>query len=81
VVPMSRTPREMWHPAPTFVETNLTRARLQNPDFLRFVQDKIPSGELARPDHMAAAVVSLASEEAGMVNCETHPVEGGWAAW
>jgi NAD(P)-dependent dehydrogenase (short-subunit alcohol dehydrogenase family) len=67
--------------APTFVETNLTRARLQNPDFLRFVQGKIPSGELARPEHIAAAAVYLASEEAGMVNCETHRVDGGWTAW
>ena len=66
--------------APTFVETNLTRARLQNPDFRKFVLGKIPCGELARPEHIAAAAVYLASDEAAMVNCETHCVDGGWTA-
>ena len=67
--------------APTFVETNLTRARLQNPEFRKFVETKIPCGHLARPEHIAAAAVYLASEEAAMVNCETHLVDGGWTAW
>lgn len=67
--------------APTFVETNLTRKRLQNPEFLNFVLGKIPGGQLAQPHHIAAAAVYLASEEAAMVNCETHLVDGGWTAW
>ncbi len=67
--------------APTFVETNLTRQRLQNPEFLDFVLGKIPCGKLALPEDVAAAVVYLASEEAGMVNAATLPVDGGWTAW
>ena len=67
--------------APTFVETNLTRKRLQNPEFLNFVLGKIPKGELATPEDIAHAVVYLASDEAGMVNCTTLPVDGGWTAW
>jgi 2-deoxy-D-gluconate 3-dehydrogenase len=67
--------------APTFVETNLTRERLKNPEFLRFVLGKIPAGRLAEAQHIAAAAVYLASEEASMVNCETHCVDGGWTAW
>jgi 2-deoxy-D-gluconate 3-dehydrogenase len=67
--------------APTFVETNLTRARLQNPEFRKFVLGKIPCGELALPEQIGAAAVYLASEEAAMVNCETHRVDGGWTAW
>jgi len=67
--------------APTFVETNLTRARLQQPDFRRFVLGKIPCGRLAERNEIAAAAVYLASEEASMVNCETHRVDGGWTAW
>jgi NAD(P)-dependent dehydrogenase (short-subunit alcohol dehydrogenase family) len=39
--------------APTFVETNLTRRRLQNPEFLRFVLGKIPAGRLAEADEIA----------------------------
>lgn len=67
--------------APTFVETDLTRRRLQDPEFLRFVLGKIPCGKLAEPGHIAAAAVFLASEEAAMVNCHTLCVDGGWTAW
>ena len=67
--------------APTFVETNLTRKRLQNPEFLSFVLSKIPAGKLATPDDIGAAVAFLASEEARMVNCHTLSVDGGWTAW
>ena len=67
--------------APTFVETNLTRKRLQNQDFLQFVLGKIPAGKLALVDDIASAAVFLASEEANMVNCHTLSVDGGWTAW
>ena len=67
--------------APTFVETNLTRERLQQPEFRAFVLGKIPSGRLATPEEIAHAVVYLASDEAAMVNCVTLPVDGGWTAW
>ncbi|HRJ73049.1 MAG TPA: SDR family oxidoreductase [Terrimicrobiaceae bacterium] len=67
--------------APTFVETDLTRKRLQNPEFLNFVLTKIPAGRLATVAQIAAAAVYLASEEAAMVNCHTLCVDGGWTAW
>jgi len=67
--------------APTFVETDLTRKRLQNQEFRRFVLGKIPAGRLAEARHIAAAAVYLASAEAAMVNGETHLVDGGWTAW
>jgi NAD(P)-dependent dehydrogenase (short-subunit alcohol dehydrogenase family) len=67
--------------APTFVETNLTRKRLQDPEFRSFVLGKIPAGKLALPEDVAAAVTFLSSEEASMVNCHTLTVDGGWTAW
>jgi NAD(P)-dependent dehydrogenase (short-subunit alcohol dehydrogenase family) len=67
--------------APTFVETGMTRQRLSNPEFLSFVLAKIPIGRLATPQEIGAAAVYLASDEAAMVNCETHLVDGGWTAW
>jgi NAD(P)-dependent dehydrogenase (short-subunit alcohol dehydrogenase family) len=36
---------------------------------------------LAEAEQIGAAAVYLASEEAAMVNCETHCVDGGWTAW
>ncbi len=67
--------------APTFVETNLTRQRLKNPEFQKFVLGKIPCGRIATTDQIAAAVAYLASTEAAMVNCHTLSVDGGWTAW
>jgi len=67
--------------APTFVETNLTRKRLANPDFRQFVVDRIPAGRLAVPEDVAAAVVYLASDEARMVTGTVLSVDGGWTAW
>jgi NAD(P)-dependent dehydrogenase (short-subunit alcohol dehydrogenase family) len=67
--------------APTFVETNLTRKRLQDPEFREYVLRQIPGGKLAQPDDVAAAVVYLASEQAGMVTGTTLSVDGGWTAW
>ncbi len=67
--------------APTFVETNLTRKRLQNPEYRSFVLGKIPKGELATVEEVAAAVVFLASEEASMINGHNLPVDGGWTVW
>jgi len=66
--------------APTVVETDLSRERLQNPEFLRSVLDRIPAGKLATPEDVAAAVVYLASEEARMVNGAVLCVDGGWTA-
>ena len=67
--------------APTFVETELTRKRLQDKTFKDFVLGKIPCGKLAQVADVAAAAVFLASEEARMVNCHTLSVDGGWTAW
>jgi 2-deoxy-D-gluconate 3-dehydrogenase len=67
--------------APTFVETNMTRKRLQVEEFRKFVLEKIPIGKLAEVEDIAAAAVYLASEEARMVNCHTLRVDGGWTAW
>jgi 2-deoxy-D-gluconate 3-dehydrogenase len=67
--------------APTFVETNMTRKRLQGKEFRKFVLGKIPVGKLAEVEDIAAAAIYLASDEARMVNCHTLRVDGGWTAW
>jgi len=67
--------------APTFVETNLTRKRLQGAEFREFVLKKIPAGKLATVEQIAAATAFLASDEAAMINCHTLCVDGGWTAW
>ncbi|MHB0877936.1 MAG: SDR family NAD(P)-dependent oxidoreductase [Anaerolineae bacterium] len=67
--------------APTTVETDLNRARLQNPEFRSYCLGKIPAGRFAQIPDVTACIAFLASEEAAMVNCFTLRVDGGWTAW
>ena len=67
--------------APTFIKTELTEKRLENPEFLSFVLGKIPCGKLAETQDVANAAIFLASDEAKMVNCHTLCVDGGWTVW
>lgn len=66
---------------PTFVETALTRERLNRPEFNAYVMGNIPAQKLASIEDVATAAVYLASEAAGMVNCHMLMVDGGWTAW
>jgi len=67
--------------APTFIKTELTEKRLENPEFLSFVLGKIPCGKLAETADIANAAIFLASDEAKMINCHTLCVDGGWTVW
>jgi NAD(P)-dependent dehydrogenase (short-subunit alcohol dehydrogenase family) len=67
--------------APTFVETPLTQGMLANPDFRAEVERRIPSGELATVDEVAAAVLYLARDESRSVTGHILRVDGGWTAW
>lgn len=66
--------------APTFVDTPLTRPMLEDPEFNEFVMSKIPMGQLANTEDVAAAVVYLASGLARMVTGTSLLVDGGWTA-
>lgn len=66
--------------APTFVETPMTRPMLEDPVFRDSVLGSIPMGRLASPEEIAAAVVFLASGDAGMITGTSLRVDGGWTA-
>lgn len=67
--------------APTFVETELTRSTLANPAWRDRILSRIPLGRVGTVAEIAAAVVYLASQEAGLVTGHTLLVDGGWTAW
>lgn len=66
--------------APTFVETPMTATMFEDPAFAEFVQRMIPLGQLATAGQVAAAVVYLASPQAGMVTGHSLVIDGGWTA-
>jgi NAD(P)-dependent dehydrogenase (short-subunit alcohol dehydrogenase family) len=66
--------------APTFIETDLTRPMLANPDFRESVVRRIPMGHVGQPQDVAGAVVFLASAAARLITGTSLKVDGGWTA-
>jgi NAD(P)-dependent dehydrogenase (short-subunit alcohol dehydrogenase family) len=66
--------------APTFIYTEGTKERLDQPLYLKSVVDRIPAGRVGTIDDVAAAVIYLASPASGMVTGVVLPVDGGWTA-
>lgn len=67
--------------APTFVETPLTRPMLADPEFAAEVARRIPGGEIAKSEDVAAAVAYLAGDRARAVTGHILAVDAGWTAW
>lgn len=66
--------------APTYVPTELTRERLEDPAYLAAVLGRQPLPVLATASDVAAAVCFLGSDEARMTTGAVLPVDGGWLA-
>ena len=66
--------------APTFIETDGTRAALSSPNFDRDILANIALGRVGKPVEVAGAVVFLASPAASLITGATLLVDGGWSA-
>jgi NAD(P)-dependent dehydrogenase (short-subunit alcohol dehydrogenase family) len=66
--------------APTFIYTPGTAERLDDPEFLQGVLDRIPIGRVGSIDDVAAAVIYLASPAGSLVTGHVLVVDGGWTA-
>ena len=62
---------------PGYVETNMTRTLLQDPDVLRSAIDSVPWRRLGLPEEVAAAVAFLSSNESSFITGTTLFVDGG----
>ncbi|MGH7061932.1 MAG: SDR family NAD(P)-dependent oxidoreductase, partial [Stellaceae bacterium] len=67
--------------APTFIDTPLTRPFFADPEFRKWVLDRIPLGRLGTVEEVAQAVVFLASPAAALVTGSSLLADGGWTAW
>jgi NAD(P)-dependent dehydrogenase (short-subunit alcohol dehydrogenase family) len=66
--------------APTWIHTPGTAERLDDPAFRKQVLAHIPVGRIGSPADVAAAIIYLASREAGLVTGTVLSVDGGWTA-
>lgn len=66
--------------APTFILTPGTRERLERPEYLKGVLDRIPLGRVGSIADVAGAVIYLASAAGGLVTGSVLSVDGGWTA-
>ena len=66
--------------APTFIYTPGTAERLDDPEYLAGVLERIPAGKVGTITDVAGAVIYLASPAAAMVTGHVLVVDGGWTA-
>ncbi len=66
--------------APGYIQTELTKALWQDPEFDGWLRKRTPAGRWGQPQDLAAAVVFLASNEAGFVTGQVLVVDGGLTA-
>ena len=66
--------------APTFIRTPGTAERLDQPEFLADVLERIPVGRVGTTTDVAGAVIYLASPAASLVTGSVLVLDGGWTA-
>jgi NAD(P)-dependent dehydrogenase (short-subunit alcohol dehydrogenase family) len=64
--------------APTFIKTPGTKEWLDDKDFRKSVQKRIPLGRIGNPREVAEPVVFLASPAASLITGATLMIDGGW---
>jgi len=67
--------------APTFVETELTRTALANPEFAAQVKARIPMGRWAMPEDIVGPVLFLVSPASDFVTGQIVYIDGGVTTW
>jgi NAD(P)-dependent dehydrogenase (short-subunit alcohol dehydrogenase family) len=65
---------------PGFVETPMTRWRLENEDLKAEVEARIPLGRVASPNEIADAISLLASGRLQYMNGQALVIDGGWTS-
>lgn len=65
---------------PTFIRTPLTEGTFQDPEKVRWIEEKIKLGRTGRVEDVTGAVVYLASEASSLVTGTALMVDGGWTA-
>ena len=65
---------------PTFIETEMTKPFLEDPQFRNEILTKIPLGRLGQVEEVAAAAIYLASDASALMTGSALKLDGGWTA-
>ena len=65
---------------PTFIRTALTEATFQNPDRIKWLEEKIKLGRVGEVTDIMGPVVYLASDASALMTGTHLMVDGGWTA-
>lgn len=65
---------------PTFIETDMTRPALNDPDFRAAVLAKIKLGRFGTVEDLMGAVLFLASDASSLMTGASLIIDGGWTA-
>jgi gluconate 5-dehydrogenase len=65
---------------PGYIDTELTRALVDDPEFSRWVAGRTPAGRWGRVEDLVGALVFLASDASAFVNGQVLYVDGGMTA-
>jgi NAD(P)-dependent dehydrogenase (short-subunit alcohol dehydrogenase family) len=66
--------------AATFVDTPMTAPMFAQPEFSKWVHDRIPLGRLGRLDEVVSAVLFAASPASSLMTGTSLVIDGGWTA-
>ncbi len=67
--------------SPALVHTAATDHLVQDPDFLKFLNEKHMVGRIGKPEDIAYCAVYLASDESTWVTAADFPIDGGASKW
>jgi NAD(P)-dependent dehydrogenase (short-subunit alcohol dehydrogenase family) len=65
---------------PTFIRTPLTEGTFDNPERVRWIEEKIKLGRVGEVEDIMGAVVYLASDASALVTGSALMIDGGWTA-
>jgi len=66
---------------PTYFETPLVAALRNDPDRVRFINERTPMGRWGQPEELEGTVIFLASRASDFITGQTIYVDGGWTIW
>lgn len=65
---------------PTFIRTPMTQSTFDNPERVKWLEEKIKLGRVGEIEDIMGAVVFLASEASALVTGTSLLIDGGWTA-